>query len=67
MPWPCFLAGNEQKVIAYDLIGLSTRETARELRITPETVRVHRRNALRKLTGTPEIAHVREVLEKGGS
>ncbi|TYB59810.1 sigma-70 family RNA polymerase sigma factor [Nonomuraea sp. PA05] len=61
------LAGNEQKVMVYDLVGLSTREAACDLNISQATVRVHRRNALKRLAGLPEITHVQETLQKGGS
>lgn len=56
------LQGHERQVFLNELCGLTSRETARQLRVSVATVRTHRKNALHKLEQLPAIQHVRRSL-----
>lgn len=54
------LTGREREVLGQILAGLTSKETARELSVSPRTVEAHRANILRKLaTGSVKELMVR--------
>jgi len=52
------LTGREREVLDQILSGLTSKEVARELSVSPRTVEVHRKNLLRKL----EMGSVKELM-----
>ncbi len=52
------LTGREREVLSRILMGLTSKEIARELGVSPRTVEAHRQNLLRKM----EIASVKELM-----
>lgn len=59
---PASLTPRERLVLAEILMGLSSKEVARSLEISPRTVEFHRANLLRKYSARNTAELVRKVL-----
>ena len=55
----------EREILSCALRGLSCKETARELSITSNTVRTHRRNVMKKLGTSRIVVAVLSARAKG--
>lgn len=59
------MSPREQQVLELLACGWQASEAARELGLSPETVRTHIRNAMRKLDATTRVQAVALAVESG--
>ena len=59
------LSPREREVLELLALGCHSRQAARELGLSPETVRTHIRNAMRKLGATTRVQAVALAVEGG--